>query len=47
VPLGARSAEGQHASRATEADLASPEVAAFAWVGAFVDELVRAGVRDA
>lgn len=47
LPLGARSAEEQHAPRATEADLASPEVAAFAWVGAFVDELVRAGVRDA
>ncbi len=47
LPLGARSSEEQPASRATEADLASPDVAAFAWVGAFVDELVRAGVRDA
>jgi 2-succinyl-5-enolpyruvyl-6-hydroxy-3-cyclohexene-1-carboxylate synthase len=31
----------------TAADLAAPDVAAFAWVGAFVDELARAGVRDA
>ncbi len=31
----------------TEADLASPDVAAYAWVGALVDELSRAGVRDA
>lgn len=30
-----------------EPDLSAPDVAAFAWVGAFVDELARAGVRDA
>ena len=31
----------------TDADLSAPDVAAFAWVGAFVDELARAGVHDA
>jgi 2-succinyl-5-enolpyruvyl-6-hydroxy-3-cyclohexene-1-carboxylate synthase len=32
---------------ATAADLTAPDVAAFAWVSALVDELSRAGVRDA
>jgi 2-succinyl-5-enolpyruvyl-6-hydroxy-3-cyclohexene-1-carboxylate synthase len=32
---------------ATAADLEAPDVAAFVWVSAFVDELSRAGVRDA
>ncbi len=47
TPLAARGASGGHEQDAAEAELASPDVAAFAWVGAFVDELVRAGVRDA
>lgn len=40
-----RNAEREGASGAP--DLRSPDVAAYAWVGAFVDELVRGGVVDA
>lgn len=44
---GAHASSAREEPEASEADLASPDVAAYAWVGAFVDELVRGGVRDA
>jgi len=56
LPLAAMAPAERGAARATTptaaadlsaAELSSADVAAFAWVGAFVDELARAGVRDA
>jgi 2-succinyl-5-enolpyruvyl-6-hydroxy-3-cyclohexene-1-carboxylate synthase len=47
VPLVAAAPVERPAPPATAAELTAPDVAAFAWVGAFVDELSRAGVRDA